>query len=49
MNRFEVESRIGKKHWKEFEQFMKGQTVGVNKDRSIDYYLQDVEAFERMA
>ncbi len=30
---------------KDFHAFMRGQTVGLNKDGSIDYYEHDVERF----
>ena len=43
----EVIEKIGKKRWKEFNEFMNGQTVGVNPDGSTDYYQQDVENFLR--
>ena len=45
MNKKEVIKKIGKKRWKEFEEFMRGQTVGLNKDGSFDYYANDVEDF----
>ena len=48
MKKEEVIKRIGKGRWKEFEEFMRGQTVGVNKGISIDYYKQDVENFLRL-
>ena len=47
MKKQEVLKKIGKKHWKEFLNFMKGQTVGINPDGSFDYYEQDVENFLR--
>ncbi|MFH1752279.1 MAG: hypothetical protein ABH821_05060 [archaeon] len=47
MNKKQVIERIGKSKWKEFEEFMRGQTVGVNKDGSFDYYEWDVENFLR--
>jgi len=45
MKKEEAIKRIGKKHWKEFNEFMKGQTVGINPDTSTDYYESDVENF----
>ena len=45
MKKEEVIKRIGKKRWKEFNEFMKGQTVGVNPDGSTDYYARDIENF----
>ena len=47
MNEKEVKKRIGKGRWKEFEKFMRGQTVGLNDDGTYDYYEQDVENFLR--
>ena len=47
MNKNEVLKKIGKSKWKEFEDFMKGQTVGINPDGSTDYYDCDVENFLR--
>ena len=31
------------KQWLDFEDWMQGQTVGINSDESIDYYKWDVE------
>ena len=45
MKKEEVIKRIGKKRWKEFNEFMKGQTVGVNPEGRTDYYVWDVENF----
>ncbi len=47
MREEEVKNRIGKGRCKEFEEFMKSQTAGINKDGSTDYYKQDVEDFLR--
>ncbi|MBU1930846.1 hypothetical protein KJ972_05070 [Candidatus Micrarchaeota archaeon] len=47
MNKKQVIEIIGIKRWKEFEEFMKGQTVGINKDGSINYYELDIENFQR--
>jgi hypothetical protein len=38
---------IGICRLQEFYRFMEGQTVGMNKDGSIDYYKQDVDNFLR--
>lgn len=38
---------IGADRWKEFLEFMDGQTVGINKDGSTDYFDQDVSNFLR--
>ncbi|MFH0970484.1 MAG: hypothetical protein V1776_03425 [Candidatus Diapherotrites archaeon] len=47
MDKKEVIARIGKNRWNAFQKFMYGQTVGKNKDGSIDYYPLDVENFLR--
>ncbi len=47
MNKKQVIQRIGKNKWAEFERFMAGQTVGLNKDGTTDYYEWDVENFLR--
>ena len=47
MNKEEVIKKIGKDRWKEFENFMIGQTVGLNDDSTLDYYACDVENFLR--
>ena len=47
MNKEEVIAKVGKENWKKFLEFMRGQTVGLNKDRSHDYYEWDVENFLR--
>jgi len=47
MNEQEVKKLL-KEHkltWKEFNEWLKGQTVGVNTDGSTDYYSWDVERF----
>ena len=49
LRKSEVIKLIGKKRWKEFEEFMTGQTVGLNEDGSYDYYECDVENFLRPA
>ena len=45
MNKKQVIEKIGKPRWKEFEGFMFGQTVKLNKDGTLDYYEWDVENF----
>ncbi|MFH1588785.1 MAG: hypothetical protein ABIA76_05605 [Candidatus Diapherotrites archaeon] len=47
MNKEEVIKKIGKHRWKEFDYFVREQKVGLNKDRSYDYYERDVENFLR--
>jgi len=47
MKKEEVKKRIEKERRKEFEEFMKGQTVGINKDGSTGYYNWDVKNFLR--
>ncbi len=47
MNERQVIKKIGKIRWKEFLEFMKGQTVGKNKNGMTEYYAQDVENFLR--
>ncbi len=48
MNEEMVFKIIGKKNWHHFDNFMKGQTVGINPDKSIDYYECDVKSFLRI-
>jgi len=36
---------IGKKDWKEFEEYMNGQTVGIYPDGTTNFYECDVEQF----
>ena len=45
MNKKEVIKLIGKDRWKEFNEWMRGQTVGINADSTTDYYKWDVERF----
>jgi len=45
MNKQEVIKLIGKGEWNNFQKWMTGQTIGVNKDGSDDYYKQDVDKF----
>ena len=47
MKKEDIIKKIGKRGWKQFEEFMRGQTVGINKGGSIDYYEKDVENFLR--
>lgn len=43
MNEEEVKDYL----WARFQEWMEGQTVGVNKDGSVDYYDYDVIRFCR--
>jgi len=43
MNEQEVKDCL----WREFTEFMRGQTIGLNADGSSDYYERDVERFTR--
>ena len=45
MNINEVIDKIGEDKLKDFEKFMRGQTIGMNDDGSYDYYPQDVDRF----
>ena len=45
MNKQEIIKIIGKKRWTEFLKWMTGQTVGINKDGSENYYAWDVQRF----
>ena len=45
MNKQEVIKLIGRNRWKEFEKWMTGQTCGLNKDGTLDYYTWDIERF----
>ena len=47
MNKQEVIKMIGKENWKRFEKWITGQTCGLNKDGSADYYAWDVDRFMR--
>jgi predicted phage-related endonuclease len=50
MNRNEVINLIGKDRWKEFLEFMDGQTIGIGlgpKGMEADYYDEDVRNFIR--
>lgn len=46
MTKQEVLDKIGKENWKAFDKWMRGQTVGVNDDLTLDYYECDVNAFK---
>lgn len=46
MKEKEVKEQIGKENWKDFVKFMRGQTVGINKDGSEEYYDYDVHRFQ---
>jgi hypothetical protein len=43
----EVVKIIGENKIEDFKEFMRGQTIGINKDGTLDYYEQDVENFLR--
>ena len=43
----EVIEKIGKDNWKDFTDFMYGQTVGIINDKP-DYYKWDVEKYMEM-
>lgn len=45
MNIKEVKKKIGERNLSSFLEFMEGQTVGINKDGTIDYYETDVLNF----
>ena len=45
MKEADVIRLIGKNKWKEFQYWMKGQTVGINSDGTIDYYEHDIQKF----
>lgn len=34
-------------HWEDFDEWMCGQTAGLNPDGTIDYYESDVDRFIR--
>jgi len=44
MNKLEVIKAIGIDNWSKFEEWMNGQTVGME-DGELDYYKWDVERF----
>ena len=43
MNKQEVQEAL----WKDFSQFMNGQTVGITEDGKLDYYESDVQRYLR--
>ena len=47
MTEKEVRSKIKKAggNWRTFKKWMVGQTMGMNKDGSVDYYECDVDRF----
>ena len=45
MTEQEVKQRIGEENWEAFNQWMRGRTVGLNDDGSLDFYEQDVRRF----
>jgi len=45
MNEKQVINLIGQERYNDFLHFMRGQTVGINPDGSIDYYIYDIERF----
>lgn len=47
MTEKQVKKIIGKKNWKSFLKWMRGQTMGIYPDGSTDYYECDVSAFKR--
>ena len=46
MNEQEVIEYIGEDNFAGFIEFMYGQTVGLNKDGSTNYYKSDVERYK---
>lgn len=47
MTEKQVKKLIGEENWEEFIHWMRGQTCGMNKDGSVNYYEDDVMAFKR--
>ena len=45
MREKKVKELIGEENWDKFMHWMRGQTCGVNKDGSSDFYDCDVNAF----
>ena len=45
MNEEEVKEKIAKLSWEDFNQFMVGKTVGVNEDKTVDFYDYDVNLY----
>jgi|GEM_PF-3301232 len=48
MRKKEVIGQIGPKNWGSFEKWMFGQTAGLNRDGTMDYYKNDVARFKRI-
>jgi hypothetical protein len=48
MRKLDVIRLIGKKNWIPFNAWMKGQTVSMNNDGSLDYYAWDVMRYKSM-
>lgn len=48
MTEAEVKKLIGKHNWRKFCKWMYGQTVGSNKDGSINWYDHDVRSFKKL-
>lgn len=46
MRKEKVIEIIGKENWEDFQKWMCHQTVGIYPDGGIDYYENDVRAFE---
>lgn len=44
MNELEVKQLVGDK-WELFQEFMRGQTVEIYSDGTLNYYPQDVQRF----
>ena len=47
MRRAKIEQMLYDRIVEEFDDFMRGQTVGVYKDKQINYYKWDVDKFMR--
>jgi hypothetical protein len=45
MNKKEIIKKIGSNNWKKFINYIRGQTVNINTDGTIDYNTCDVERF----
>ena len=48
MREQEVKDLIGEENWEAFDQWMRGNTIGYNSDRSVNYYEVDVTTFLRI-
>jgi len=42
----EIISEVGEDEFERFDKWMTGQTVGVNKDKTINYYRWDYERWK---